>query len=394
MRTESDQGLIVMKTAEYRRERSSSLGHNVLISILIALVAVLLYRQFKPSLASRFDDHAVSRTITPRGNLADDERSTIDLFKQTSPSVVHITTTSVRQDVFTRNMFEIPAGTGSGVVWDQQGHIVTNLHVIRDATGATVTLSDNSSFDAVLVGYDSDHDLAVLKIKAPTEKLKPISIGTSRDLEVGQKVFAIGSPFQFDMTLTTGIISGLDRTIDTGDTRIHGAIQTDAAINPGNSGGPLLDSASRLVGVNTAIFSESGGSHGIGFAVPVDLVNLVVPDLIRDGTIDRPWLGVVVVENLWLNGARLKGVGIKFVMQDSPAGRAGLRAIERDPDSPRGWSGDRIIEVDGKPVDSRRDLLSLLSQRRPGEKVRLKIVRDDMTTDVEILLEARPKQEQ
>lgn len=378
---------------DHSRRRSTSLSHNVLIAVLLALIAVLLVRQFRPALTPKFDPHAEPRTVTPRGDLAADELSTIDLFKQTSPSVVHITTTAVRQDVFTRNVFEIPAGSGSGFIWDQQGHIVTNLHVVRDATGATVTLSDNSSFAAVLVGFDADHDIAVLKINAPGEKLRPITVGASRDLQVGQKVFAIGSPFEFDLTLTTGIISGLDRTIDTGDARIHGAIQTDAAINPGNSGGPLLDSAGRLVGVNTAIFSESGGSHGIGFAVPVDLVNLAVPDLIRDGTIDRPWLGVVVVENLWLDGAPLKGVGVKFVAPDSPAGRAGVQALERDPASPQGWRGDRIVEIDGKPCDSRRDMLSLLSRHRPGDTAMVKIVRVDKVLELKVLLEARPKAE-
>ncbi len=379
--------------SRHQQPRASSLTHNVLIASLLALIFVLLFRQFRPAFGPKFDPLAEPRTVTPRGNLAADELSTIELFKQTSPSVVHITTTAVRQDVFTRNVFEIPAGSGSGFIWDQQGHIVTNLHVVREATGATVTLSDNSSFPAVLVGFDADHDIAVLKISVPSDKLRPITVGASRDLQVGQKVFAIGSPFEFDLTLTTGIISGLDRTIDTGDARIHGAIQTDAAINPGNSGGPLLDSAGRLVGVNTAIFSESGGSHGIGFAVPVDLVNLAVPDLIRDGTIDRPWLGVVVVENLWLDGAPLKGVGVKFVAPESPAGRAGLQALEKDPSSPHGWRGDRIIEIDGKPVENRRDLLSLLSRHRPGETATLKIVRVEQVLEIKVLLETRPKAE-
>lgn len=383
-----------MNTENSHQHRSASLGHNLLIAVLLALVAVLLYRQLHPDFGPKFDAAAAARAVTPRGDLAADELSTIELFKQTSPSVVHITTTAVQQNIFTRDVMEIPAGTGSGFIWDDEGRIVTNLHVIREATGANVTLADNSSYGAVLVGFDPDHDIAVLKISAPKDKLKPISVGSSRDLQVGQKVFAIGSPFEFDKTLTTGIISGLDRTINTGDTRLHGAIQTDAAINPGNSGGPLLDSAGRLVGVNTAIFSESGGSHGIGFAVPVDLVNLVVPDIIQDGTIDRPWLGVVVVENLWLDGVRLKGVGVRFVMPESPAGRAGLQALESDSTSPVGWRGDRIIAINGKEIDSRRDMLSLLSQHRPGSTIELKIVRGNQILDLKVLLESRPKGDQ
>ena len=363
---------------------------NLLIAVLLGLVAVLLYRQFAPLAGPLFDSSAESRPVVPRGDLAADELSTIELFKQTKPSVVHITTTGLRQDVFTRDVFQIPAGSGSGFVWDQGGHVVTNLHVVRDAQHASVTLSDHTSYGARMVGFDADHDIAVLKIEAPASKLKPIVVGTSQDLQVGQKVFAIGSPFEFDMTLTTGIISGLDRTIDTGLSRIHGAVQTDAAINPGNSGGPLLDSAGRLVGINTAIFSESGGSHGIGFAVPVDLVNLVVPELIRNGTIDRPWLGVVVAENVSFGGAPLPGVAVKFVMPDSPAGRAGLKPLQVAADGVNGWQGDRILSINGQPISSRRDLLSRLSQHRPGDTIKIKVMRGSEEVELSVLLEAHP----
>src|SRR5262245_59851892 len=222
--------------------------------------------------------NAAPRTITPRGALNAEERATIALFRQASPSVVYITTVARQRDFFSLNIAEIPQGSGSGFIWDQEGHIITNFHVIQGASGDKVTLADHSVWDAQLVGVAPDHDLAVLSIKAPKNQLRPLALGTSADLEVGQSVFAIGNPFGLDQTLTTGIISALGREINatTGRT-IAGVIQTDAAINPGNSGGPLLDSAGRLIGVNTAIFSPSGSYSGIGFAVPVDTVNRIVP---------------------------------------------------------------------------------------------------------------------
>jgi len=219
------------------------------------------------------DLNALPRAITPRGDLAEEEKTTIALFRQASPSVVHITTLAVRQDAFSLDVFQIPQGTGSGFVWDNQGRIVTNFHVIRDADAAQVTLADHSSWKARLVGAYPDKDLAVLMVDAPKDRLHPIAIGTSHDLQVGQRLFAIGNPFGLDQSLTTGIISALGREIESVNRRaIKDMIQTDAAINPGNSGGPLLDSSGRLIGVNTAIYSPSGASAGIGFAIPVDEV--------------------------------------------------------------------------------------------------------------------------
>jgi S1-C subfamily serine protease len=228
--------------------------------------------------------NAVPRVVTPRGDLAAEEKATIELFREASKSVVYIRTIALRRDVFTLNVYEIPEGTGSGFIWDEQGHIVTNYHVIRTASAAHVTLADNSTYNAQLVGVEPAKDLAVLQIDAPKRLLRPIPIGTSRDLLVGQTVFAIGNPFGLDQTLTTGIISALNREIQSVTRQpIQGVIQTDAAINPGNSGGPLLDSAGRLIGVNTAIYSPSGAYAGIGFAIPVDTVNQVVPQLIQQG---------------------------------------------------------------------------------------------------------------
>ena len=262
----------------------------LLFWIILAAVVWLAYETFKPSL---LDPDARPRVVTARGDLALDEQATIDLFRSASPSVVYITSIAFRRNLFSLNVYEIPQGTGSGFIWDDQGRIVTNYHVISDANRIEVTLADRSTWKGVLVGAAPDRDIAVLKISAPSSKLQPITIGDSTDLQVGQKVFAIGNPFGLDQTLTTGIVSALGREITsrTGRT-IHDVIQTDAAINPGNSGGPLLDSAGRLIGVNTAIYSPSGASAGVGFAVPISEVNKVVPEIIRKGRVIRPGLGV------------------------------------------------------------------------------------------------------
>lgn len=360
-----------------------------LIVLLLGLTGVLIYRQafwYSPLL----NPHAKPRAVTPRGDLAGDEVSTIELFRELSPSVVHVTSVAVRRNVFTLDVREIPAGTGSGFIWDTDGHIVTNLHVIREGQGAVVTLADHSNHSARLVGFDASNDLAVLKIDAPPAMLKPIAIGESNNLEVGQKVFAIGSPFEFDHTLTTGIISGLNRTLATQNGKIHSAIQTDAAINPGNSGGPLLDSAGRLIGVNTAIVSESGGSHGIGFAIPVDLVNVAVPDLIRTGTISRPWLGIVFRENFAVNNTKLPGVLVEQVITGGPADEAGILPMRRG-ENYDVLLGDLIVAINEDSVNSARDLLDLLTQYRAGDTVTVTIVRSGNAIDVPVRLEAMPE---
>ena len=214
--------------------------------------------------------------IVPRGNLAQDERATIALFAAASPAVVHITTHALERDYFTFNVMETPQGTGTGFLWDEQGHVLTNFHVIRDADTVQVALADRSSWPAKLIGVAPDKDLAVLKIEAPPDRLKQLPLGTSHDLQVGQHTFAIGNPFGLDHTLTTGVISALGREIESASGRpISDVIQTDAAINPGNSGGPLLDSSGRLIGMTTAIISPSGAYAGIGFAIPVDTIRWV-----------------------------------------------------------------------------------------------------------------------
>jgi S1-C subfamily serine protease len=331
---------------------------------------------------------AIPRPISPRGELEADEKSTITLFRQASPAVVNITTLTVARDFFTLNLLEIPEGTGSGFVWDDAGHVVTNFHVIQNADVAQVTLADHSTWKAHRVGVAPDKDLAVLRIDAPKERLHPIPIGSSKELQVGQKVFAIGNPFGLDQTLTTGIISALGREIDSVTRRpIQGVIQTDAAINPGNSGGPLLDSAGRLIGVNTAIFSPSGASVGIGFAIPVDTVNLVVPQLTRFGKVSRPGLGVQVAEDQMARQLGLAGVLIVEVAPNSSAARAGLRPTRRDPTGSVRL-GDVIVEVDGKSVGSTDDLFLILEQYRVGDTVVVTVVRDGRRERFKVTLEA------
>jgi S1-C subfamily serine protease len=319
---------------------------------------------------------AAPRTIAPRGPLSAEELANIDVFKRISPSVVHITTLTIERDFFNRAVQQVPRGTGTGFVWDNSGHIVTNFHVIQEGSGARVTLADQSSWPAKLVGAFPDRDLAVLKIDAPRDKLPAIPLGSSRDLQVGQKVFAIGNPFGLDQTLTTGIVSALNREIESfNDRSIRGVIQTDAAINPGNSGGPLLDSAGRLIGVNTQIASPSGASAGIGFAIPADEVNRVVPRLIRDGRITRPTLGVGAASESLQRALRLPdGVALVQIAPGGPAARAGLRPFARDRDGSI-VAGDVITAINDEAVANVDDMLTLLEKRQPGETVTLTLWR-------------------
>ena len=332
--------------------------------------------------------HAAPRTITPRGTLNAEERATIALFRQASPSVVYITTLARQRDFFSLNMAEMPQGSGSGFIWDQEGHVITNFHVIQGASGAKVTLADHSVWDAQLVGVAPDHDLAVLYVKVPKNQLRPLAIGTSADLEVGQSVFAIGNPFGLDQTLTTGIISALGREINatTGRT-IAGVIQTDAAINPGNSGGPLLDSAGRLIGVNTAIFSPSGSNSGIGFAVPVDTVNRIVPQLIRQGEITRAGLGVRIGDDNVSRRLNLPGVLIIELDKGSAAEAAGLRSTQVDAKG-RVKLGDVIVAIDGERIETSNELFNAMEKRAVGETVKVTVLRGESRVSMAVTLQA------
>ncbi len=332
------------------------------------------------------DPHSKRRTITPIKHIVTEEEATIKLFEESAPSVVFITTSTVRQDYWNRNVTEIPAGNGSGFIWDREGHIVTNYHVIEKADKAQVTLSDQTSWDAELIGIEPNKDLAILKIKAPDTKLKPIPIASSHDLRVGQSVFAIGNPFGLDQTLTTGVISALGREIQSiGGRPIRGVIQTDAAINPGNSGGPLLDSNGRLIGVNTMIYSPSGASAGIGFSIPADEVNWVVPDIIQYGEVRRPILGINLVAEQHTQRLKMEGALILDVVPDSPADKFGLQATEKDL---RGniILGDLITQINNEVISTNADLFLALEKYNPGDTVRVGYIRKDEVKSVNLIL--------
>ena len=354
----------------------------------VFLLAFVFVKQSWVDSASLNDPRAVARAVSPRGDLASAEKAVIALFRQASPSVLHITAISVQRDLFTLNLYQIPEGTGSGFVWDQSGNIITNFHVIQNADVAQVTLGDQTTWKARRVGVAPDKDIAVLRIDAPTNRLQPIPIGTSKDLQVGQSVFAIGNPFGLDQSLTTGVISALGREIESVTRRpIQGVIQTDAAINPGNSGGPLLDSAGRLIGVNTAIYSPSGVSAGIGFAIPVDTVNRIVSELIRYGKVTRPGIGVQIAEEQIADRLGVKGILIVEVVPGSAAAKAGIRPTRRE-GSGRVRLGDVITAVDGKKVESANELFILLENYKVGDVVNISLLRDGKILQTKVTLEA------
>jgi S1-C subfamily serine protease len=355
------------------------------LTVLVLLLAALVVRDYW---SRWFDntDYGNPRPVTARGELAPDEQATIAIYKQSRPSVVHITTLKVQRDSLNLNAQQVPEGTGSGFVWDEGGHIVTNYHVIQNADAAQVTLADRSSYRANLVGAYPDKDLAVLRINAPKDKLHPLLIGRSDNLQVGQKTFAIGNPFGLDQTLTTGIVSAVGREIESVTRRpIKNVIQTDAAINPGNSGGPLLDSAGLLIGVNTAIFSPSGSSAGIGFAIPVDEVNRVVPELIAHGKVTQPGMGVQLVPDQIAQQNHIEGAVIMSVQPDSAASQAGLRGLRQD-DQGRTRLGDVIVSIDGKPVKKVNDVYTILSEHKVGDVVTVGVQRNGQTEEVKVTL--------
>jgi S1-C subfamily serine protease len=357
------------------------------VLFLLGVIALLLFRYRSGVWMDLNDPQAVARAVTPRGELSSAEKSQIAIFEQASPSVVHITSIGARG-----------TGTGTGFIWDRNGYIVTNYHVVAGASRWHVTLADNTTYEAAFVGGEPASDVAVLKIPAEPGKLIPIPIGSSDDLKVGQNAYAIGSPFGLDQTLTTGVISGLGRQIRSVDGHpINDVIQTDAAINPGNSGGPLLDSAGRAIGMNTAIFSPSGTNAGVGFAIPIDTVNRLVPQLIRTGSVERPALGITFFRESILDQLRRRGVPdipeqgvvISEVLPGSSAERAGLRGSEFDPR--RGFRlGDVIVGVDDTPIETGDDLFRALERYQVGDTVVLSIVRDGKPLQVTITLQARP----
>ena len=372
--------------------------------LLIAFVALYLKLSgFWPR--ALFDPGAAPRAITPRGDLAEDEKATIAIFKSDNGSVVHITTSALGED-FRMNPVEIPQGSGSGFVWDNQGYIVTNYHVVRSAIpdagqgrgGIIHVALPNSatSYQAEFVGASSSTDLAVLKINAPAGDLKPIPLGRSDDLQIGQKVFAIGSPFSLNQSFTAGIISGLGREIgaENGQT-IKDVIQVSAPINPGNSGGPLLDSAGRLIGVTTAIVSPTGAFSGIGFAIPVDTVNSVVPRLIQSGSAEPPSLGLSLFQDDVTSALRergyLKQAGA-LVARVWPGGGAAAAGIvpTRQMQSGNLALGDLIVAIDGMPVSEPKTIADVLSKKKSGDTVVLTVIRGEDRKEVPVTLRPRP----
>lgn len=322
----------------------------------------------------------------------DDESNNIQVFKSTSPSVVNITNARLVRSFYSLNPQEVPQGSGTGFIWDDEGHIVTNYHVVQQADRVLVTLQDGTTYEAQAVGLDPSRDLAVWKIDAQDVDLVPVIPGDSDELEVGRKVIAIGNPFGLDTTMTVGIVSALGREIDSVNRRtIRDVIQTDAAINPGNSGGPLLNSLGQLVGVNTAIYSPSGASSGIGFAIPVNTVKRVVPELIQYGRVQTPILGITRVpqpdyyRQLW----GIEGVIVLDTVDGSDPDRLGMRGLSRA-NRGRIRLGDVIVEVDGQAVRDEDDLASIIEQHQPGDSVVVRTVRDNRVLEYEVELLAQP----
>jgi S1-C subfamily serine protease len=374
------------------RPVQSPWGGCVLLLVLVVLAGVaatLFWRLWSGGWGTGLNPNAEPRAVTARGSLSDLEKANIEIYEQVSPCLVQVTNlTQQPSSWFSLDVQEVPKGVGSGFVWDQDGHIVTNYHVVSGADTAQVTLADHSTFDARQIWAYPDQDIAVLWIDAPKSKLHPILIGTSHDLKVGQVTFALGDPFGLDETMTMGIVSALGRTIDSANGgRIEGVIQTSAAINPGNSGGPLLDSAGRLIGMNAAILSPSGAFAGIGFAIPVDDINRIVPQLIKHGKVVRPRLRVQVASD---QVARRLGVDdgalITKALPGGAAAKAGLRGIARS-QSGQIRLGDIIVAVDGKAIHSGADLSSTLQQYEVGDTVTLTIIRDGNRQDVKVTLD-------
>ncbi|MCZ6796198.1 MAG: trypsin-like peptidase domain-containing protein [Planctomycetota bacterium] len=357
---------------------------TALLSALVgaSTAACFLLRPGEP-IAGRASADAASLALDP------DEKLTVEVFEKTAPSVVFIRNIALRRDFFTLNAEEVPQGTGSGFVWDRKGHIVTNYHVIAGAHSISVTLPDQTSWRAERVGVAKDKDLAVLRIGAPPEKLRPIPRGRSDNLRVGMTALAIGNPFGLDNSLTRGIVSALGREITSVTRRtITDVIQTDAAINPGSSGGPLLDARGQLIGVNTAIVSRSGTNSGVGFAVPVNTVSRVVSQLIEYGRVIQPGLGIIYLRDDWARRVGLKkGVLIQRVLPGSSAARAGLLGLRYFRDGSIAL-GDIITDIDGKELRNSEDLLNTLDRKQVGDVVDVTYLRDGERRRTTVRLQA------
>ena len=363
---------------------------SVPLLLLVVLISALLTYWLWPWGNSGLNPQEQLRPVAARGDLSGLEQTSIQIYEQASPSLVQVTKLAQSTAFFGFDVQQVPRGVGSGFVWDEDGHIVTNYHVVDGADTVRVTLADHTTLETQQIWAYPDQDIAVLSVNAAKNQLRPIAIGSSQDLKVGQLCFALGDPFGLDQTMTMGIVSALGREIQAANNHlIQGVIQTSAAINPGNSGGPLLDSAGRLIGMNTAILSPSGAFAGIGFAIPIDDINQVVTQLIRHGKIVRPGLGVRLAQDQTARRLGVKeGVLIGQVLRNSPASEAGLRGIGGD-QSGHMYLGDVIVAIDGKPVRNVKDFLALMQQHQVGDTITVTIVRDDERQDVQMTLRAR-----
>ena len=374
------QNYIIRNRGEYLLSGSKS--PRQMVSPMKIFYSLLLSLAFVVTVNAQTPDYRQFKT--------NDEENNIEVFKQVSPSVVNITNSRLVRSFYAFNPQEVPQGSGTGFIWNEEGYIVTNYHVVQQADRVTVTLQDGTTFAASAVGGDPDKDLAVLKIDASDIDLVAVQPGDSALLEVGRKVIAIGNPFGLDTTMTVGVVSALGREIDSVSRRkIHDVIQTDAAINPGNSGGPLLNSLGQLVGVNTAIYSPSGGSSGIGFAIPVNTVKRIVPELIAYGRVQTPIIGIAQIpqagyyRRLW----GIEGVIVLDVVPGADPQRLGMRGLRRS-QSGRIQLGDVIVEIDGKKVRNENDYADILETHRAGDMVKVKTVRDNQVLEYDINLQA------
>lgn len=356
----------------------------------------------KATTIERFRKEAKPRPVAPAAPLGAEERNTIRRFKEAKSSVVFVAAVGDRKNPSTHQTSREPVGgAGTGFVWDQWGHIVTNHHVITvedggrrvaDVDEVEITLSDGKTYEGRVIGYSFAFDIAVIQAFAPLESMRPIPIGRSRDLKVGQSVMAIGTPFGLDHSLSRGVISALSREIDTGyNTRILNAIQIDAAVNPGNSGGPLLDSGGRLIGMNTNILSPSGASAGIGFAIPVDTLNAIVPKLIAHERLEPPRMGFETLNAavaLQQFGVQ-QGLVVSLVLADSPAGRAGIRPLKVDAAGTILGLGDILTHYQGRPIESNGQLMAMLELEPPGDEVVFDVLREGASIKVTLKLTAQ-----
>lgn len=344
--------------------------------IFVTLAACLFALPFPAMAAS---EAVTPRAVAPRPPMTAAESNVVNLFENAAPSVAYI---FIEKQALTGFfMVGTAKGAGSGFVWDAAGHIVTNYHVVEGATKVQVQLDSGKPIPAKVVGIAPDYDLAVVQLKEVPKDLRPIPLGSSHDLKIGQSVYAIGNPYGLSRTLTTGIVSALDRSLPTSEyAEIAGVIQTDAAINPGNSGGPLLDSAGRLIGVNSAIRSDSGSSAGIGFAIPADMVNRVVPKLIATGKAPRPGIGILPADPMLVARSGISGVVIAGVTHGSPAEQAGFKVLDRR----TGEAGDVIIGVNGKRIDTLATFVAELDRVGIGNTAEIRVSRDGNERTVKV----------